>query len=108
MRDVVAMVARPVGRSGRLERVEGLAYRSVSDGVHVHLEPLGIQASHVPVQRARLDEGESAATIRLIAQVRLDQGGGEVLDDAILHDLDRRGSKPASGRAGATFEELVD
>ena len=104
------MVVRAVRRPRRLERVQGLSDRALPDRVDVHLEPLGVQAGDGRLQLLGLDERRPAVVggPALGVQVGLEDGGGEVLDHAVLHDLDRRGREPPDPAPLARREQVLD
>ena len=99
-------VRRPSG----LERVQGLSDRAFPDRVDVHLEPLGVQAGDGDLQLLGLDERRPAVVggPALGVQVGLEDRGGEVLDHAVLHDLDRRGREPPDPAPLARGEQVLD
>ena len=110
VRDVVPAVGGAVRGRGGLERVERLAHRPVAQRVHVHLEAERVQPGDVHAQLAWVDEAQSPVAGRAAApvQVGLQQGGGEVLDDAVLHDLDRGRGEAGSPGLRPPGHQLVD
>ena len=62
VREVVAVVVRPVRAQRRLDRVEGLAHGAFAERVEVHLEPERVQrASRRPSSSFGVDEARSRA-----------------------------------------------
>ena len=89
------------GRPSRgRERVERLARAAVADGVHVHLEALGVERGDGLLQRLGVDERVAGVVggVAAAVEVRREQRGGEVLGHAVLHDLDGGRAEPAAGQ----------
>ena len=97
-------------RAGRLDGVERFADGTVAERVEVHLEAGGVELGHVLAQGVRVDEAEAAVGRRAAAgvEVGIEHPGGEVLGDAVLHDLHRRRPETAVVAARAPLDELVD
>ncbi len=81
----------PVGGVGALEGVERLAHRPLADGVHVHLEAEPVELGDALAQQGRIHVRQPRAPAQAVG---LQGRGGEVLRDAVLHDLDRAGPEP--------------
>jgi hypothetical protein len=89
VRDVMPVIVGAVGGAGSLDGIERLAHRAVPDRVEMHLEARRVQAGHDLAQVFRVDIGQAASGGLAAArvEVRVDHPGGEILSDAILHDL---------------------
>src|SRR6202035_2783050 len=97
VRDVVAAPARAIGRPGCRDRVERLAHGPVADGVEVDLESGRVDGGDGFPEFRRVEEAaaRAAGLVAVPVQVRGQHRGGEVLADAVLHDLDAGGPEPA-------------
>ena len=97
VREVVPPVGRAVRGTSCLDGVQRLAHRAVAERVEVHLEARGVEPGHVLAQRERVDEAEPGVVGPAAAavEVGLEHGRGEVLGDAVLHDLDAGRGEPA-------------
>ena len=86
---MVAQGAGAVGRTCRLEGIQCIAHRAVAQGVEVHLEACGVEGCHVDGKVLGGDEGQPlvVGVMPALVAVGLDHGGGEVLGDAVHHDL---------------------
>ena len=90
----------PFASRAACQRVERVAHGAVAEGVEVHLEARGVEARDVLLQAHRVDEVE-AVVLGLAAAavlVRLEHRGGEVLGDAVEHDLHAGRAEPADDR----------
>ena len=110
MGERVAPVGRPVGRARRGDRIEALAHRPVAERMEVDLESGCVEPRDDGVERARLHEAVAAIGGRppVAAQVGLEHRGGEVLDHAVLEDLDARRSKAAHRGDPPALDQLLD
>ncbi len=107
VRQVVPVVARTVRGTRRLERVERHPYRAIADRVHVHLEALCVERRRRLAELVLVEERDAAVAGRVpvSVEVRLEHRGGEVLADAVRHDLHARRGEPAYARALATLQQ---
>ena len=70
MGDVVAPVARAVGPSRRLERVERVANGAVADGMDVDLEALRLEARGGLREQGRIQTGDAPVVRRAAIGIR--------------------------------------
>ena len=90
-----------VGGDGRFDGIQPLADGQVADGVTMDVEPSRVGRSHDRSQLVRIEQRQAAVGGRpaVRTEVRLEQGGGVVLDHAIEEELDPVGAQPADGVA---------
>ena len=105
--------AAPLAVARRLEGVQRLAHRPVADRVHVHLEAGGVEPRDVPPGARSGSTKDRPVVVRSRPPQRsrygVDHRGGEVLGDAVLHDLDRRRHEPGCALVDrAPLDELLD
>ena len=98
------------GRVGPDHRVQRLAHRPVTDGVHVHLETGGVQRGHGVLDRLGVQEGVAAVVggVAAAVEVRLEQRGGAVLGHAVLHHLHGGRAEPAPGQRLTPSDQVGD
>src|SRR5262249_11303400 len=110
VRDVVPPVARPVNVAGGGDRVQRLPDRTVPDGVDVHLEPAGVDGRDRLLQLLRVEEAGAAAVglVPVPIEVGGQHRGGEVLTDAVLHDLHAGGAESGAASHGASFGKKIE
>ncbi len=110
VRDVRARVRRAVRASRRLDGIERRAHRAVADRVEVRLEPEGVERRDPGLEALGIDLEQTAVVGRpaVAVEVRLEHRAGEVLEDAVHHELDARRRVPADGRGPPTLHELLD
>ena len=102
---MVAGVAAAVHALGRLERVERVADGPVADRVHVHLEAVRVEEDD---RLLELLCREHRDPVVVGVDVRLEQGAGEVLQNAVGKDLRAADAQASEGAGGAQLQELVD
>ena len=92
-----------------VEGVQRLADRPVPDGMHMHPEARDVEPGYLLGQVGRIHIGEPAVPGLAAAaiQVGVDHPGGEVLRDAILHDLHGAGPEPAHLALLPPVEQVV-
>src|SRR5256885_4748281 len=107
---MVAAVARSVRSPGGFDRVERLSDGALRQGVEVDLEAEGVQPGDRLVEDLRIDERDPAVVggPTLLVEIRLQDRGGEVLADAVLHDLHAGRRAPARRAPAAKLDEGVD
>ena len=109
VRDVMAVIVRTVRPAGLLDAVQRLPDRPLADRVDVDLEPLGVQASHDRLELLGVDERLAAVPGRapVRVEVGLEDGGREVLDHPVLHDLHGRRAEPARSAAFPERDQIL-
>ena len=103
VREVVTQVPAGPSRRRGLDGIERLPHGPVPDGVDMNLEPRPVEACDEICQGVGLDEAQ-AAIAGLVAggiEIGTEQGCGERLADAVLHDLDRVRPEPVTGSGRA-------
>ncbi len=110
VRQVVAVVARTVRDQRGLDRVERLAHRTVAQRVEVRLEPERVQLRDRVLQQFGIHERDAGVVRRhaVRIEVRRQRGRGEVLDDAVLHDLHARRREASDRGARTGIHESLD
>ena len=108
--DVGPRVGRTVRASSGLHGIEGRAHRPVADRVEVGLEAERVQLRDPAREPVRVDLEQAAVVCRaaVAVAVRLEHRAGEVLEDAVHHQLDARRRVPPDGRRAPTLHELLD
>ncbi len=76
----------------------------------MHLEAGRVQRGHVVAQGSRVDEAEAlvAGRAATAVEIAVEQAGGEVLDDAVLHDLHRRRPETHLASRRAPLDQVTE
>ena len=84
--DMVSRVASAIARPGRLDRVQRVSHRGITNGMYVGLEAGGIDQRYM-LHQVLTGNHHQPVPVRLI-RVWLQQHGGSGFDDAVSPELD--------------------